>query len=75
MPHFIFECPFCDQNRETWEYLQFHIGAWHTPIIVEQEQKELRDAALLEIMSEKNDPFSIMVLTSEWIEVVRANRN
>lgn len=78
-----FHCPFCPQKRTTWDTLMFHIGSSHSPDLdvldlqadrEYHERTELRETALREIERERGN-FLPLILTDEWIEVLRANVN
>lgn len=79
-----FHCPFCPQKRVTWDALMLHIGSSHPPdedvseLVAQQEHDErvaLRGEAMNEIARENEEYLVVMVLTEEWIDVLRANVN
>lgn len=62
----------------------FHIGSSHPPEddlsefiaqIEHEERTTLRQEAMAEIAREKDDAFVILILSEEWIDVLRANVN
>ena len=71
-----FHCPFCPRKHATWNELMFHIGSWHEPQdTLDDERLGLCEKALSEIEWEQSEQFVVMILSQEWIEVLRSNVN